>query len=38
VGNNQLVGTPLGFSAGTGYDDASGWGTPNVSNIVADLS
>ncbi len=38
VGNNQLVGTPVGFGATTGYDAASGWGTPNVANLVADLS
>lgn len=38
VGNNQASGTPAGFNAGTGYDDASGWGTPNVTNIVNDLA
>ncbi len=38
VGNNQLVDTPVGFSAGTGYDIATGWGTPNVANLVADLA
>jgi subtilase family serine protease len=38
VGNNQLAGTPVGFSAATGFDDASGWGTPNVTNLVADLA
>jgi subtilase family serine protease len=38
IGNNQLVGTPAGFSAATGWDDASGWGTPNVSNLVLDLA
>ncbi len=37
VGNNQLVGTPVGFSASTGWDAASGWGTPNVANLIADL-
>ncbi len=37
VGNNQLVGTPVGFTAGTGWDDASGWGTPNVANLISDL-
>ncbi len=36
-GNNQLVGTPLGFTAGPGYDDASGWGTPDVARLVLDL-
>jgi subtilase family serine protease len=38
VGNNTLVGTPAGFTAGTGWDDASGWGTPNVANLVTDLA
>lgn len=37
VGNNTLVGTPVGFNAATGYDAASGWGTPNVANLVPDL-
>ncbi len=37
VGDNTLVGTPFGFSAGLGWDDASGWGTPNVANLVPDL-
>jgi subtilase family serine protease len=38
VGNNTLAGTSIGFNAGTGYDDASGFGTPNVTNLVSDLS
>lgn len=37
VGNNQLAGTPVGFSALKGYDFATGWGTPNVANFVPDL-
>ena len=37
VGDNQLIGIPVGFVAGTGWDGASGWGTPNVANLVADL-
>jgi subtilase family serine protease len=37
VGNNELAGTPAGFSAKTGWDDATGWGTPNVANLVNDL-
>jgi len=37
VGNNQLVGTPVGFNAAAGYDFATGWGTPNVANLVSDL-
>ena len=27
-----------GFAAGTGYDLATGWGTPNVTNFITDLS
>src|SRR6266566_4668371 len=38
AGDNRLVGTPVGFSAGTGWDDATGWGTPNVANLVHDLA
>lgn len=38
VGNNILTGTSVGFSAKTGWDDASGWGTPNVANLVKDLA
>lgn len=38
TGNNILTGTTAGFSATTGYDFASGWGTPNVANLVAGLS
>jgi len=38
VGNNQLVRTTVGFPAGTGWDDASGWGTPDVANLVPDLA
>ncbi|MDG7013147.1 MAG: S53 family peptidase [Nitrososphaerota archaeon] len=37
VGNNQLVGTPFGYKAGPGWDDASGWGTPNVANLIPNL-
>jgi subtilase family serine protease len=37
IGNNQMPGTIPGFTAGTGWDDASGWGTPNVANLVPDL-
>jgi subtilase family serine protease len=38
VGSNQLAGTTIGFNAQPGYDLASGWGTPNVGNLVSDLS
>jgi subtilase family serine protease len=27
-----------GFAAGTGYDLATGWGSPNVANFITDLS
>jgi subtilase family serine protease len=38
VGDNKLDETQAGFSASTGYDDATGLGTPNVSNLVDDLA
>jgi len=38
VGNNRLVGTPVGFNAASGWDDATGLGTPNVANLVHDLA
>jgi subtilase family serine protease len=34
VGNNTIAGSTVGFSAGPGWDDATGWGTPNVANLV----
>ena len=37
TGNNVMAGTAVGFSAGNGWDGASGWGTPNVANLVPDL-
>ncbi len=37
VGNNKLGGVLPGFSAATGYDFATGWGTPNVANLIPDL-
>jgi len=37
VGNNILTGSPTGFNAHSGWDDASGWGTPNVGNLIPDL-
>ena len=37
VGNNILAGTSVGFSAAPDWDDATGWGTPNVSNLIRDL-
>src|SRR2546427_8694270 len=38
VGNDQLVGTPVGYAATTGYHDASGIGSPIVSQLVVDLA
>jgi subtilase family serine protease len=38
VGNDQLVGSPVGFSAGTGYDLASGIGSPVVDQLIVDLA
>jgi subtilase family serine protease len=37
VGNNKVTGAPVGFNAGPGYDFATGWGTPNVANLIPDL-
>lgn len=37
TGNNQLVGTPVGFSATAGFDAATGWGTPDVAKLIPDL-
>lgn len=34
VGNNAVAGSTIGYSAGPGWDDATGWGTPNVANLV----
>jgi len=38
VGNDQLVGSSVGFSAGTGYDLASGIGSPIVDQLIVDLA
>lgn len=38
VGNNSLAGVLSGNTATSGWDLASGWGTPNVTNLVGDLS
>jgi subtilase family serine protease len=37
TGNNILVGSTVGFFAGPGYDLGTGWGTPNVANLIVDL-
>jgi subtilase family serine protease len=34
IGNNTVAGSTVGFNAGRGWDGASGWGTPNVANLV----
>jgi len=34
AGNNTVAGSTVGFAAGPGWDDATGWGTPNVANLV----
>ena len=36
-GNNTLFGTNYGYFAGPGWDHASGWGTPNVANLIPNL-
>ncbi len=38
IGNNILSGTTGGFFAAPGWDGASGWGSPNVANLVTDLA
>jgi subtilase family serine protease len=38
TGDNTLAGTPFGYTAHTGYDLATGWGTPKVGNLVASLA
>jgi subtilase family serine protease len=34
LGNNAVAGSSVGFEAGVGWDDASGWGTPDVANLI----
>jgi len=38
VGNDQVVGSSVGFSAAAGYDAASGIGSPIVDQLVADIA
>ncbi len=38
VGNDQLVGSSVGFASGTGYDLASGIGSPIVDQLIVDLA
>jgi subtilase family serine protease len=37
IGNNQMSGTTPSETAGNGWDLASGWGAPNVANLLPDL-
>ena len=39
VGDNIVAGSPdnVGYNAGPGWDGATGWGTPDVANLVPDL-
>ena len=36
-GNNRLFFTFFGYRATTGYDFATGWGTPNIAKLVPEL-
>ena len=38
AGNNQMAGTSVGFTAAASWDDATGWGTPDVANLVPGLA
>src|SRR6266699_703738 len=38
VGNDTVSGSTVGYSAGTGYDIASGIGTPTVDQLIVDLA
>jgi hypothetical protein len=38
VGNDQLVGSSVGFSARAGYDVASGIGSPIVDQLIVDIA
>jgi subtilase family serine protease len=38
IGNNQLAGSSAGYTAGPGYDLATGLGTPKVASLVTDLA
>lgn len=38
AGNNTLLGSTIGFFAAPGWDDASGWGTPNAGYLVPALA
>lgn len=34
VGNDEWPGSPSQFAAGPGYDQCTGWGTPNGTNLI----
>ena len=38
TGNNKNAGSPTRFSAGTGYDLCTGWGTPTGTNLLQALA
>jgi len=41
VGNNSDTAGQFGvdgYTAGTGYDLTTGWGSPNVNNFIADIN
>ena len=38
AGNNQMAGTSVGFTAAASWDDATGWGTRDVANLVPGLA
>jgi uncharacterized repeat protein (TIGR03803 family) len=38
TGNNRNAGSPVNFSAVTGYDLCTGWGTPTGSNLITGLA
>lgn len=38
TGDNINAGSTVGYSAGVGYDLATGWGTPDAAKLVADLT
>jgi len=37
-GSADVIGTPNGYSAGAGYNAASGWGTPNGVKLAEALA
>jgi len=37
IGNDTIYNSTVGFDATHGWDDATGWGTPNVANLIREL-